>query len=69
MSSWPPAAERLRSTEPSPRRSARRGSLSSRTGDKVIQVENDYDKEVYNRDIGYVVDLDLGPTASANSMS
>ena len=31
-------------------------------GDKVMQIENDYDKEVYNGDIGYVgeVDLDVG---------
>jgi exodeoxyribonuclease V alpha subunit len=28
-------------------------------GDKVMQVENDYDNEVYNGDIGYVVDVDL----------
>ena len=27
-------------------------------GDKVMQIENDYDKEVYNGDIGYVDDLD-----------
>src|SRR5271157_5460828 len=27
-------------------------------GDKVMQIENDYDKEVYNGDIGYVVDID-----------
>jgi exodeoxyribonuclease V alpha subunit len=27
-------------------------------GDKVMQVENEYDKEVYNGDIGYVVDVD-----------
>jgi ATP-dependent exoDNAse (exonuclease V) alpha subunit len=27
-------------------------------GDKVMQIENDYDKEVYNGDIGYVVDVD-----------
>ena len=27
-------------------------------GDKVMQVENDYDKEVYNGDIGYVEDVD-----------
>jgi exodeoxyribonuclease V alpha subunit len=26
--------------------------------DTVMQVENDYDKEVYNGDIGYVVDID-----------
>jgi exodeoxyribonuclease V alpha subunit len=31
-------------------------------GDKVMQIENDYDKEVYNGGIGYVeaIDLDLG---------
>jgi len=27
--------------------------------DKVMQIENDYDKEVYNGDIGYVQDVDL----------
>jgi exodeoxyribonuclease V alpha subunit len=26
-------------------------------GDKVMQVENDYDKEVYNGDIGFVEDV------------
>ncbi len=31
-------------------------------GDKVMQIENDYDKEVYNDDIGYInnVDFDAG---------
>jgi exodeoxyribonuclease V alpha subunit len=28
------------------------------SGDKVMQIENDYDKEVYNGDIGYIVDVD-----------
>jgi exodeoxyribonuclease V alpha subunit len=27
-------------------------------GDKVMQIENDYDKEVYNGDIGYIGDVD-----------
>ncbi len=27
-------------------------------GDKVMQIENDYDNEVYNGDIGYVDDVD-----------
>ncbi|RYH04985.1 ATP-dependent RecD-like DNA helicase, partial [Tropicimonas sp. IMCC6043] len=27
-------------------------------GDKVMQIENDYDKEVYNGDIGYVIGID-----------
>ena len=26
-------------------------------GDKVIQIENDYDKEVFNGDIGYIDDV------------
>ena len=31
-------------------------------GDKVMQIENDYEKEVYNGDVGYIeaVDLDTG---------
>jgi exodeoxyribonuclease V alpha subunit len=28
-------------------------------GDKVMQIENDYDKEVYNGDIGYVKGIDV----------
>src|SRR4029078_3062943 len=28
-------------------------------GDKVIQIENDYEKEVYNGDIGYIDGIDL----------
>jgi exodeoxyribonuclease V alpha subunit len=28
-------------------------------GDKVMQVENDYEKDVYNGDIGYIEDVDL----------
>ena len=28
-------------------------------GDKVMQIENDYDKEVYNGDIGRIVSIDL----------
>jgi exodeoxyribonuclease V alpha subunit len=28
------------------------------SGDKVMQIENDYDKEVYNGDIGYVAEVD-----------
>ncbi|MBN9469377.1 MAG: ATP-dependent RecD-like DNA helicase [Bosea sp.] len=34
-------------------------------GDKVMQIENDYDKEVYNGDVGFVeaIDLDTGEMA------
>ena len=28
-------------------------------GDKVMQIENDYDKDVYNGDIGFVAKIDL----------
>jgi exodeoxyribonuclease V alpha subunit len=28
-------------------------------GDKIMQIENDYDKEVYNGDIGYIDHVDL----------
>jgi ATP-dependent exoDNAse (exonuclease V) alpha subunit len=35
-------------------------------GDKVMQIENDYDKEVYNGDLGIVSRIDLG---KANSRS
>jgi exodeoxyribonuclease V alpha subunit len=28
-------------------------------GDKVMQIQNDYDKEIYNGDIGYVDDVDV----------
>jgi exodeoxyribonuclease V alpha subunit len=41
-------------------------------GDKVMQVENDYDKEVYNGDIGFVEDVDSEAgdlTASFDSRS
>ena len=34
-------------------------------GDKVMQIENDYDKEVYNGDIGYIDDVD----ADANELT
>jgi exodeoxyribonuclease V alpha subunit len=35
--------------------------------DKVMQIENDYDKDVYNGDIGYIVDVD--PDAGELSVS
>jgi exodeoxyribonuclease V alpha subunit len=36
-------------------------------GDKVMQIENDYDKEVYNGDIGYIDDVDLAASELAVS--
>jgi exodeoxyribonuclease V alpha subunit len=35
-----------------------RGARTFRTGDKVMQIRNDYDKEVWNGDIGRVVEAD-----------
>ncbi len=35
------------------------GGFSYCVGDKVIQTENDYDKQVYNGDIGFVTRIDL----------
>jgi exodeoxyribonuclease V alpha subunit len=37
-----------------------RGQRTFRTGDKVIQLRNDYDKEVFNGDVGRSVALELG---------
>ena len=34
-------------------------------GDKVMQIENDYEKEVFNGDIGYIEDVDLAASELA----
>jgi len=39
-------------------RTLTRGSFSVKVGDKVMQVENDYDKDVFNGDIGIVTTID-----------
>jgi exodeoxyribonuclease V alpha subunit len=36
-----------------------RGARSYRVGDKVMQLRNDYDKNVYNGDVGVVLGIDL----------
>ncbi len=42
-------------------------------GDKVMQIENDYDNEVYNGDIGFVADVEPeeanSPPASTGAWS
>ena len=43
---------------PSGERRVERFGWAFAPGDKVMQIENDYDKEVYNGDIGYVEDVD-----------
>ncbi|HUT25216.1 MAG TPA: ATP-dependent RecD-like DNA helicase [Sumerlaeia bacterium] len=50
--------ERLQTALNDDPRTLVRGSLSIRIGDKVMQVENDYDKDVYNGDIGIVSSID-----------
>jgi exodeoxyribonuclease V alpha subunit len=39
-------------------RTLTRGNLSLRVGDKVMQTENNYDKDIYNGDIGIVHSID-----------
>jgi exodeoxyribonuclease V alpha subunit len=36
----------------------RRGDRTYRLGDKVMQIRNNYDKDVYNGDVGRIVDVD-----------
>src|SRR5262249_12055163 len=49
----------LQSTmNPAGERKVERFGWTFAAGDKVMQVENDYDKEVYNGDIGYIEDVD-----------
>ena len=38
-------------------------------GDKVMQIENDYDKEVYNGDIGYIDDVDPDAARSLRALT
>jgi exodeoxyribonuclease V alpha subunit len=42
---------------PASERKVERFGWTFAPGDKVMQIENDYDKEVYNGDIGYVADI------------
>lgn len=43
---------------PTGERKVERFGWTFASGDKVMQIENDYDKEVYNGDIGYIEDVD-----------
>jgi exodeoxyribonuclease V alpha subunit len=43
---------------PAGERKVQRFSWTFAPGDKVMQIENDYDKEVYNGDIGYIDQVD-----------
>ncbi len=46
------------SLNPAGERKVERFGWTFAPGDKVMQIENDYDKEVYNGDIGHVADVD-----------
>lgn len=39
--------------------SLNRGGYSFRKGDRVMQIRNNYDKDVFNGDLGYVEDVDM----------
>jgi exodeoxyribonuclease V alpha subunit len=57
---------------PAPDRKIDRFGWTFAPGDKVMQIENDYDKDVYNGDIGYIdaLDVDAGElTASFDGHS
>ena len=54
--------ELQKALNPAGERKVERFGWTFAPGDKVMQIENDYDKEVYNGDIGYVDDVD--PEAS-----
>ena len=54
--------ELQKALNPAGERKVERFGWTFAPGDKVMQIENDYDKEVYNGDIGYVDDVD--PDAS-----
>jgi exodeoxyribonuclease V alpha subunit len=36
-----------------------RGGTAFRAGDRVLQMRNNYDKDVFNGDLGWIIDLDL----------
>jgi exodeoxyribonuclease V alpha subunit len=53
-----PNIELQAALNPAGQRKVERFGWTFAPGDKVMQIENDYDKEVYNGDIGYVEDVE-----------
>jgi exodeoxyribonuclease V alpha subunit len=51
--------ELQRALNPAGERKVDRFGWTFASGDKVMQIENDYDKDVYNGDIGHIDDVDL----------
>jgi hypothetical protein len=52
------AGHRYHRRSPAGNRKVERFGWTFAPGNKVMQIENDYDKEVYNGDIGYIDDVD-----------
>jgi exodeoxyribonuclease V alpha subunit len=50
--------ELQKALNPAGERKVERFGWTFSPGDKVMQIENDYDKEVYNGDVGYIDDVD-----------
>ena len=50
--------ELQKALNPAPTRKVERFGWSFAPGDKIMQIQNDYDKEVYNGDIGYIESVD-----------
>jgi exodeoxyribonuclease V alpha subunit len=49
--------ELQKALNPAPEQKVERFGWTFAAGDKVMQIQNDYDKEVYNGDIGYIDDV------------
>ena len=54
----PGRAQRLREAHPAGERKVERFGWTFAPCDKVMQIANDYEKEVYNGDLGYINDVD-----------
>ena len=52
---------------PRPPQAIHRFGTTFAIGDEVIQIENDYDKDVYNGDIGFMVAIDDESRAARRS--
>ena len=54
-----PGPDNTNSRYPHPDYVLRRGGMLYRKGDKVMQIRNNYDKEVFNGDIGFIESIDM----------
>jgi exodeoxyribonuclease V alpha subunit len=58
VGAWSSNIELQAALNPAGERKVERFGWTFAPGDKVMQIENDYDKDVYNGDIGYIDDVD-----------